>query len=453
MSLVSANKTDTNTYTVEIDVSADDFKKAVTNSYLKNRKSITIPGFRKGKAPKHMIETLYGEDFFYEDALEAVFPEQVESAYKEAEIHPVDQPENLDIKNMNVTDGLHLTFTVTVKPEITVSQYKGIEAEKAEPEVTDEEVDSEIKYMLERGSRIVDVDDRAVQDGDIAVIDFEGFVDGVAFEGGKGEKYNLTIGSKQFIPGFEEQIIGHGIGDEFEISVKFPEDYSEELASKDAVFKVKVDEIKFKEIPELDDDFAKDQDYDTVAELKEGVKNDLLAHKTEDIQHKFEDSIVETLCKNVEGEIPECMYDAKADENIQNFSNRVQQQGIDVKTYLSYMGLDEDSFKKMMRERAVDDVKYELAVEKVIELENIEAAEEEIEKEIAEMAEQYKLDAEKIKEIVPQDAITDQLKKRAAAKLIIDSAVATAPKAEKEETDKTENADDNADKSEEKPAE
>ena len=169
MSLVSANKTDTNTYTVEIDVSADDFKKAVTNSYLKNRKSITIPGFRKGKAPKHMIETLYGEDFFYEDALEAVFPEQVESAYKEAEIHPVDQPENLDIKNMNVTDGLHLTFTVTVKPEITVSQYKGIEAEKAEPEVTDEEVDSEIKYMLERGSRIVDVDDRAVQDGDIAV--------------------------------------------------------------------------------------------------------------------------------------------------------------------------------------------------------------------------------------------------------------------------------------------
>ena len=315
MSLVSAKKTETNTYNIEIAVSAEDFKAAVQQAYLKNRKSITIPGFRKGKAPKQMIEKLYGENFFYEDALEALFPAEIEAAYAEANIIPVDQPRDLEVKTMSAAEGLNFTVNVTVKPEITLKAYKGLTAEKEAVAVTAEEVDTEINFMLDRGSRLVDVDDRAVQNGDIAVIDFEGFVDGVAFEGGKGEKYNLTIGDGQFIPGFEDQIIGHSIGEDFEIAVKFPEDYAAELAGKDSTFKIKIHEIKVKEMPELDDEFAKDQgDYDTVADLKKGVEADLLAHKQEQADRAFEDAIIDALCENVEGEIPECMYDQKADE-------------------------------------------------------------------------------------------------------------------------------------------
>ena len=434
MSLVSANKTETNTYTVEISVSAEDFKKAVQDSYFKNRKNIQVPGFRKGKAPKHLIESLYGEDFFYEDALEAIFPSEVDAAYKEAGIEAVDQPRDLDVKTMNVTEGLNFTFNVTVKPEISVKQYKAIEAEKESADVTDEEIDGEIKYMLDRGSRIVDVDDRPAKDGDITVIDFEGFTDGVPFEGGKAEKYNLTIGSGQFIPGFEEQIIGHSIGDEFDINVKFPDDYAEELAGKDAVFKIVLHEIKYKEMPELDDEFAKDQDYDTVADLKEGVKKDLAAHKEEHAQHHFEDAVIEKLCENVEGEIPEVMFENKAQNNIRDFEQRVTQQGLNLEMYLGYMGLDKDSFEKMMRERAVNDVKYELAIEKIIELEALKATEEEIEKEYADMAEQYKLDVEKIKSIIPADAVEEQINRRSAAKLVIDSAIPVAPAAKEDAT-------------------
>ncbi len=434
MSLVSANKTETNTYTIEIAVSAEDFKAAVQQAYLKNRKSIQIPGFRKGKAPKQMIEKLYGENFFYEDALEAIFPEEIEAAYKEADIHPVDQPKDLDVKTMSVADGLNFTVKVTVKPEITLKAYKGIKAEKADCAVTAEEVEGEIKYMLDRGSRLIDVDNRAVENGDITVIDFEGFVDGVAFDGGKAEKYNLTIGDGQFIPGFEDQIIGHSIGDEFDINVTFPEDYAPELASKAAVFKIKLHEIKVKEMPELDDEFAKDQgDYETVDDLKKGVEADLLAHKQESAQHAFEDAVINALCENVEGEIPECMFDAKADENVDNFSQRVQQQGIDLKTYLMYMGMDLDSFKASMRERAVNDVKYDLAVEKIVELESFKIEDSAVEEEYSKMAENYGLDVEKIKSIIPADVVALELKKQAAIKLVIDSAVAVAPAEKKEE--------------------
>ncbi len=438
MSLVSANKTETNVYTIEISVSPEDFAAAVQKAYLKNRKSIQIPGFRKGKAPKQMIERLYGKDFFYEEALEAIFPEEIENAYKESGIDPVDQPRDLDIKFMDVEQGANFTVKVTVKPEITVTKYKGLEAEKAEVSVSDEDVQKEIDFMLDRGSRLVDVDDRAVQDGDITVIDFEGFVDGEAFEGGKGENYNLTIGSGQFIPGFEEQIIGHSIGEEFDINVTFPENYAEELASKDAVFKIKLKEIKFKELPELDDEFAKDQDYDTLDEMKEGIKADLLAHKEEHAQHDFEDAVVAALCDNVEGEIPDVMYDNKAQESVQNFANRVAQQGIDFETYLMYMGMDVDTFKANMRERAVNEVKYELAVEKIAELENITVDDAAVEEEYTKMAENYDLDVEKIKEIVSADVIAKQLRIQQAAKLVIDSAVAKAPEAKEDKKEEAE---------------
>ena len=427
MSLVSAKKTETNTCEIEISVTAEDFKAAVQQAYLKNRKNITIHGFRKGKAPKQMIEKLYGEDFFYEDALEELFPTEIEAAYKEADIHPVDQPRDLDVKVMNITEGLNFTVKVTVKPEITLKAYKGLEAEKPETTVTAEEIDSEIKYMLDRGSRIVDVEDRAVEKGDITVIDFEGFVDGVAFEGGKGEKYSLTIGDGQFIPGFEDQIIGHQIGEEFDIDVTFPEDYAEELAGKPAVFKIKLHEIKVKEVPELDDEFAKDQDYDTVDDLRKGVEEDLAKHKEEHAQHSFEDAVFSKLCENVEGEIPEVMYDNKAQENVDNFAQRVQQQGIDLETYLMYMGMDLETFKSSMRERAVSDVKYDLAIEKIIELENPEIEDSAVEEEYSKMAEQYGLDVEKVKSIIPVDMVTEQLKRQAAVKIVVDSAVATAP--------------------------
>ncbi|MBO5411032.1 MAG: trigger factor [Clostridia bacterium] len=432
MSLVSANKTETNTYAVEISVSAEDFKAAVQQAYMKQRKSIVIPGFRKGKAPRQMIEKLYGKEVFYEDALEIVFPTAVQAAYDEAGITPVDQPKDVDVKTMSIEEGVVIAFNVTVKPEITLKAYKGLTAEKADSKVTAEEVDHEIEHMLERGARMVNVDDRAAKDGDITVIDFEGFVDGVAFEGGKAEKYSLTIGSGSFIPGFEEQIIGHSIGEEFDVNVKFPEEYTPELASKDAVFKIKLHEIKFKELPELDDEFAKDMgEYETVDELKKGVEEDILKRKQDSAQRVFEDAVIEALCENVEGEIPECMFDNKAQENIDSFAQRVGQQGIDLDTYLMYMGMDKAMFESQMRERAVADVKIELAVEKIIEAEAIKASEEAIADEYAKMADMYQIDVEKLKTIVSEATVSAEITRQEAIKLVIDSAKAKKPAAKK----------------------
>ncbi len=438
MSLVSANKTETNTYAVELSVSAEDFKAAVQKAYMKQRKSITIPGFRKGKAPLMMIEKLYGKEVFYEDALEIVFPEAVQAAYDEAGIHPVDQPRDVDIKKMSTDEGVELSFNVTVKPEITLKAYKGLTAEKSDSKVTAEEIDHEIEHMLERGARIVDVDDRAVRDGDIAVIDFEGFVDGVAFEGGKAEKYNLTIGSGSFIPGFEEQIIGHSINDEFDVNVTFPAEYAPELASKDAVFKIKLHEIKFKELPELDDEFAKDMgEYETVDELKKGVEEDLLKRKQDSAQHAFEDAVIDALIANVEGEIPECMFENKAEENIDSFAQRVGQQGIDLDTYLMYMGMDKETFEAQMKERAVSDVKLDLAVEKIIELESIKASDEAVEAEYAKMAEMYGMEADKIKELISAETVSAELSKQDAIKFVIDNAKVKKPAAKKAAAKKT----------------
>ncbi len=437
MSLVSANKTEVNTYAVEIAVSAEDFKAAIQQAYMKQRKSIMIPGFRKGKAPLMMIEKLYGQEVFFEDALEIVFPKEVEAAYAEAGIIPVDQPKDVDVKTMSKEEGVVLTFNVTVKPEITLKAYKGITAEKAESKVTAAEVKEEIEHMLDRSARMVNVDDRAVKSGDITVIDFEGFVDGVAFDGGKAEKYELTIGSGSFIPGFEEQIIGHSIGEEFDVNVKFPEEYAPELASKDAVFKIKLHEIKVKELPELDDEFAKDMgEYETVAELKKGIEEDILKRKQDSAQHAFEDAVIEALCENVEGEIPEVMYDNKAKDNVEAYAQRMAQQGIDLDTYLMYMGMDKAMFESQMRERAVADVKFELAIEKIVELEGIKASEEAINEEYSKMAEMYQLDVEKLKSIVPEATVAAEIEKQEAVKLVIDSAKVKKPAAKKTATKK-----------------
>ena len=359
--LKSANKTETNIYTLEVSVSGEDFNKAILQAYNKQKNKIQLPGFRKGKAPLKMIEKFYGEGVFYEDALDIVYPGVVGDAIKEAGIEPVAAPHDLDVTKIG-KDGVEMTMKVTVKPEISIDKYKGIEADKGDASVCADDVKKELASMQERNARVVTVDDRKAKKNDIAVIDFEGFVDGVAFDGGKGENYELTLGSGQFIPGFEEQIIGHKTGDEFDVNVTFPTEYTPELAGKEAVFKVVLHEIKMKELPTLDDDFAKDVDdeVDTLAELKKKIKAELSDKKKEDVEKDFESAVLEKVVDLVEGEIPEVMYDNKLEDDVKDYENRLAQQGIPLDTYLQYMGMDRDKFKESMRDNAVKQVKLRL---------------------------------------------------------------------------------------------
>ncbi len=421
--LKSANKTETNIYTLEVSVSGEDFNKAILQAYNKQKNKIQLPGFRKGKAPLKMIEKFYGEGVFYEDALDIVYPGVVGDAIKEAGIEPVAAPHDLDVTKIG-KDGVEMTMKVTVKPEISIDNYKGIEADKGDASVCADDVKKELASMQERNARVVTVDDRKAKKNDIAVIDFEGFVDGVAFDGGKGENYELTLGSGQFIPGFEEQIIGHKTGDEFDVNVTFPTEYTPELAGKEAVFKVVLHEIKMKELPTLDDDFAKDVDdeVDTLAELKKKIKAELSDKKKEDVEKDFESAVLEKVVDLVEGEIPEVMYDNKLEDDVKDYENRLAQQGIPLDTYLQYMGMDRDKFKESMRDNAVKQVKLQLAVEKIAELEKIEATEEEAEAQLKEMADMYQLDVEQVKKWVN----IEDVKKDVVGKKTVDFLVANA---------------------------
>lgn len=421
--LKSANKTETNIYTLEVSVSGEDFNKAILQAYNKQKNKIQLPGFRKGKAPLKMIEKFYGEGVFYEDALDIVYPGVVGDAIKEAGIEPVAAPHDLDVTKIG-KDGVEMTMKVTVKPEISIDNYKGIEADKGDASVCADDVKKELASMQERNARVVTVDDRKAKKNDIAVIDFEGFVDGVAFDGGKGENYELTLGSGQFIPGFEEQIIGHKTGDEFDVNVTFPTEYTPELAGKEAVFKVVLHEIKMKELPTLDDDFAKDVDdeVDTLAELKKKIKAELSDKKKEDVEKDFESAVLEKVVDLVEGEIPEVMYDNKLEDDVKDYENRLVQQGIPLDTYLQYMGMDRDKFKESMRDNAVKQVKLQLAVEKIAELEKIEATDEEAEAQLKEMADMYQLDVEQVKKWVN----IEDVKKDVVGKKTVDFLVANA---------------------------
>ena len=421
--LKSANKTETNIYTLEVSVSGEDFNKAILQAYNKQKNKTQLPGFRKGKAPLKMIEKFYGEGVFYEDALDIVYPGVVGDAIKEAGIEPVAAPHDLDVTKIG-KDGVEMTMKVTVKPEISIDNYKGIEADKGDASVCADDVKKELASMQERNARVVTVDDRKAKKNDIAVIDFEGFVDGVAFDGGKGENYELTLGSGQFIPGFEEQIIGHKTGDEFDVNVTFPTEYTPELAGKEAVFKVVLHEIKMKELPTLDDDFAKDVDdeVDTLAELKKKIKAELSDKKKEDVEKDFESAVLEKVVDLVEGEIPEVMYDNKLEDDVKDYENRLAQQGIPLDTYLQYMGMDRDKFKESMRDNAVKQVKLQLAVEKIAELEKIEATDEEAEAQLKEMADMYQLDVEQVKKWVN----IEDVKKDVVGKKTVDFLVANA---------------------------
>ncbi len=421
--LKSANKTETNIYTLEVSVSGEDFNKAILQAYNKQKKKIQLPGFRKGKAPLKMIEKFYGEGVFFEDALDIVYPGVVSDAIKEAGIEPVAAPHDLDVTKIG-KDGVEMTMKVTVKPEISVENYKGIEADKGDASVCADDVKKELASMQERNARVVTVDDRKAKKNDIAVIDFEGFVDGVAFDGGKGENYELTLGSGQFIPGFEDQIIGHKTGDEFDVTVTFPTEYTPELAGKEAVFKVVLHEIKMKELPALDDDFAKDVDdeVDTLAELKKKIKAELSDKKKEDVEKDFESAVLEKVVDLVEGEIPEVMFDNKVEDDVKDYENRLAQQGIPLDTYLQYMGTNRESFKESMRDNAVKQVKLQLAVEKIAELEKIEATDEEAEAQLKEMADMYQLELEQIKKWVN----IEDVKKDVVGKKTVDFLVANA---------------------------
>lgn len=424
MALKSSNKIDTNTYEIEVTVTPEVFADACKSAYMKQRKSIQIPGFRKGKATQGMIEKVYGEGAFYEDALEIVYPQAVTDAISEAGLRTVDQPYDLEVPVMSKTEGVEMKMKVTVYPEVKLGEYKGLKAKMLPVEATDEDVDKELENMRDRNSRLVTVDDREAQMGDTVELDFEGFVDGTAFDGGKGENYPLELGSGSFIPGFEEQVAGHKTEEEFDVNVTFPEEYAAELAGKDAVFKCKIHEIKMKEMPELDDEFAKDvSEFDTLDELKADIKKQISDKKESEAKTDFENQLMEQVVENMECEIPECMFEHRTDDMIQDYSYRLKMQGIDLDTYLSYLGQDKDAFKASFRTGAENQVKTSIALEAIVEAENIEATDEDIEEEIKKLAEQYQMEAEQIKNAVPQDQIASDIKTRKALDLVVDSAV------------------------------
>lgn len=423
MALKSSNKIDTNTYEIEVTVTPEVFTDACKSAYMKQRKSIQLPGFRKGKATQGMIEKVYGEGAFFEEALEIVYPKAVSEAIEEAGLRTVDQPYDLDVPVMSKSEGVEMKMKLTVYPEVKLGQYKDLEAEMLANEATDEDVNAEIDNMRDRNSRLVTVEDRAAEMGDTAEIDFEGFVDGVAFEGGKGENYPLELGSGSFIPGFEEQVAGHKTGEEFDVNVTFPEEYTDELKGKDAVFKCKINEIKAKELPELDDEFAKDvSEFDTLDELKSDLKKQLDEKKAEEAKTDFENKLMEKVVENMECEIPECMFDNKTEDLLRDYSYRLQMQGIDLDTYLSYLGQDKDTFKQQFRAGAEAQVKTAIALEAIVDAEKIEATDDEIEAEVNKLAEQYGMEAEQIKKAVTNDQLAADIKTRKALDFVVASA-------------------------------
>ena len=427
MALKSSNKAEeNNVYELVVTVDAETFSDACKKAYMKQRKSIQLPGFRKGKAPQAMVERQFGEGVFFEDALELVYPEAVMSAIEEAKLKTVGQPFELEVPVMSKSEGVEMKMKVYVYPEVELASYKGLEAVKKSGEATDEDVENELKNMQDRNSRLVSVEDRASQMGDTCSIDFEGFVDGVAFESGKGENYPLELGSGSFIPGFEEQVAGKNIGEEFDVNVTFPEQYAEELAGKDAVFKVTIHEIKEKELPELDDEFAKDADFDTLDELKEDIKKSISERKAEESKRDYEDQLLEQLVDSMTADIPEVMFAEKTDELVRDYANRLQMQGIDLKTYLSYLGQDMESFRANFKVAAEKQVKTALALEKVAELENIKASEEDIEEEIKKLAEMYQMEADQIKAAVPSEQLAADIELRKAIDFVVENSVEKA---------------------------
>jgi trigger factor len=405
MGLKSSNKVETNRYELEISVDKELFAEAVSAAFKKNAKNINVPGFRKGKAPRPVIERFYGEGVFYEDAVNALYPQAYDAAVKEAGLEPVDRA---DVEIVNVSkDGFDFKAKVTVRPEVGIGAYKGLKAVKNIYAVSDGEVEHELSHVQDRNARLITVEDRAAQKGDTAVIDYEGSVDGVPFDGGQAEKQELVLGSDSFIPGFEQQVEGHKTGEEFDITVTFPKEYhAEQLAGKEAVFKIKLHEIKGKELPELDDEFAKDvSEFDTLVEYKEDIKKHLQEAKDRKSDNDLDDALIDQVLSGLKADIPEVMFEHSIDTMVSDFDYRLQAQGLNVKTYLQYTGMEMDAFRKTFREQAERQVRIRLALEKIAEIENLEATEEELDAEYKKLAEQYKVELDKIKTAIAADDI------------------------------------------------
>ena len=410
-----------------IEASAEEFEAGLNAAYNKNKNKISVPGFRKGKAPRKMIEQLYGSQIFFEDAANEIIPDAYADAAKESGLDIVSQPK-VSIEQLEAGKPFIFAAEVAVRPEVELGEYKGVEVTKADAEVTDADVEEELKKVQDQNSRTVSVEDRAVKDGDMTVIDFEGFIDGEAFDGGKGENYPLTIGSHSFIDTFEEQMIGMNIGEEKELNVTFPEDYhAENLKGKPATFKVTVKEIKEKQLPELDDDFAQDvSDFDTLAEYKDDLKKKIAERKESEAKAKKESEAIEKVVEAAKMEIPQAMIDTQVNRMLEDFAMRLQQQGLSVEQYFQYTGMTADKIMEEMKPEAVKRIKNSLVLEAVAKAENIEVSEEEFEAELQKMADMYKMEIEKIKEFM-QDAEAKQMKDdiaiQKAVELIVSSAV------------------------------
>lgn len=424
--LVSKNPTENSKYELIVSIPAEDFAAACDKVFKKRAKQFQVPGFRKGKAPRKTIEKLYGEGIFFEEAVNDLAPAVLQAAYDESGLEIVVRPE-VEVTEVSKENGVTMKATCVVKPEITVKDYKGIKASKKVDPVTDEEVDAEIERMRNRNARTITVEDRAAENGDIVNIDFEGFVDDKPFEGGKSEHFHLTLGSGQFVPGFEEQIVGHKTGDSFDVNVTFPEDYhAEELKGKPAVFKCKLHEITAKELPELDDEFVKDvSEFDTLDELKADIRKKLTDSKEAAANTAFENTLIDGIIANMEGEIPEEMFDARADEMVQDFEYRLSAQGMNMDVYMQYTGMNRDAIRNSFKEQATRQVKVALALEKIVENEGITVSDEEVDAEAARLAEQYKgqnITAEQIKNAMG-DQLKNDLAQKKAVELIKESAV------------------------------
>ena len=400
---LQVEKLEKNMAKLTIEVSADEFSKALEDAYQKNKSKISVPGFRKGKVPKKMIEQMYGKGVFYEDAANALIPEAYEKALEECEETIVSSPK---INVTQIEEGKSFIFTaeVALKPEVTLGQYKGVEVDKVEVSVTDEEVEADLKQQQENNSRTVVVE-RPVQDGDIAVIDYEGFIDGVAFEGGKGTNYNLTIGSHSFIGDFEEQLIGKNAGEACEVNVTFPEEYhASELAGKPAQFKVTVKEVKEKQLPELNDEFAGEvSEFETLAEYKEDIKKSLLAKKEADAKGAKEDAVIDAIVENAQMEIPDAMVETQQRQTIDEFGQRLQMQGLNLEQYFQFTGLNEEKMMEELKPQAEKRIRTRLVLEAIVAAENIEVSDERLDEELQKMADSYQMKVEKLKEFMGEN--------------------------------------------------
>ena len=431
MSVKSCETLEKSMVALTVEVGAADFEAAVEKAYRKQRGSIRMPGFRPGKAPRKMIERMYGEAIFYEEAVNAALPDAYGAAVKEKELQVVGYPQ---VELLEVgKEGFSFKATVAVYPQVTLGQYKGIEAPKAEVKVLAADVNARLKEMADRNSRMVSVE-RKVKKGDVANIDFEGFMDGVPFDGGKSDNFDLEIGSGQFVPGFEDQIIGMEIGEEKDLDITFPEDYHADLAGKSVVFHVKVNAVKVKETPALDDEFAKDvSEFDTLAELKKDVKAKLTEEREEAGRRAFEDIVMNKVAEGIQADIPDAMVEEQAHRFVENLKMQVQSQGIPFDQYMQMTNMDEEKLLEEAMGPAVGQVRMDLAVTAIVKEENIEVSDEEVEAEIAKMAEQYGMEVDRVKQFVNPELIKEEVSRRKAVSLVVESAVAVKPEPKEDE--------------------